>query len=318
MADATDSFASHSPLVSVVIPTYNRAALVVDAVESVLRQSWPIIEIIVADDGSTDDTMARLATFGDKIQILALPHVGRPAVARNAALKIARGEYVAFLDSDDLMMPHKLEQQVRIMEQHPEAALVYADGYFFDRDLAHPIGRVLDGAPKFSGDVFDRLLRGNYFFVATLLVRRSCLVDVGPFDESPERVGVEDYDLWLRLAARYPVLCDPELVAYVRRHLQSLSFDVVLMRERTIGILTDLTRSIRRADLHQQSLHEAIARHHAALAIEHARHRHWPKSWRHARAALSHPVRHPWSSACSFVNWARFRSKRQAVRPRSS
>src|SRR5262245_27132826 len=104
------------PLISAVIPTYNRAPLVCDAVDSILRQSYRNIEIVVVDDGSTDDTLSKLARYGDQIRVITQSNAG-PAAARNRGIAAARGEFVAFLDSDDLWLPTKIERQVSLLAQ---------------------------------------------------------------------------------------------------------------------------------------------------------------------------------------------------------
>src|SRR5687768_11556765 len=106
--------------VTVIIPSYNRADLLGDAIASVLAQTYQEIEVIVADDGSTDHTAEVVARFGARVTHLALPHRGQPAAPRNSALAVATGDYIAFLDSDDLYLPHKLALQVPILEANPQ------------------------------------------------------------------------------------------------------------------------------------------------------------------------------------------------------
>src|SRR5262249_33901781 len=118
--------AEQRDLVSVIIPTYNRASAVRSAITSALRQTHPQIEVIVVDDGSTDDTKATLAAFGDSIRALHQPNAGVSA-ARNTALRHARGEFVAFLDSDDEWFDWKLAAQVAAMRGNPAAGLVWTD-----------------------------------------------------------------------------------------------------------------------------------------------------------------------------------------------
>ena len=119
------------PTVSVVIPTYNRALMVKEAIQSVLDQTYSDFEIIVVDDGSTDDTREVVTAFADKVRYVFQENSGR-SNARNRAIHMARGRYIAFLDSDDLYMPHKLDMQVACMEKVPEFGMVYSTAVCID------------------------------------------------------------------------------------------------------------------------------------------------------------------------------------------
>jgi glycosyltransferase involved in cell wall biosynthesis len=221
------------PRVSVIIPTYNRAGLIRAAIESVQAQTYRDFEIIVTDDGSTDATAEIVAWLGDTIIYVPLPHRGQPAATRNGGLRVARGEFVAFLDSDDVFFPHKLALQVAALEGCPEVGMVYSDGCFFRDDPGQPTGRVQDGLPTPSGDIFADLLRGNMLAPPVVLIRRSCLDLVGEFDEHPDLCSVEDYDLWLRIAAQFQICYVAGEVAAIRRHRKSISYDSAALRSRT-------------------------------------------------------------------------------------
>ena len=143
---------------SVIIPTYNRAAYIADAIQSVQSQDHADVEIIVADDGSTDDTPAIVAGFGDALLYLPLAHSGLPAATRNRGLAKATGDFVAFLDSDDLFLPHKLKSQLSVLLSHPEAGLVYSDGYYFRDDPGQPtptLATCISPAPSFPAPRCD-------------------------------------------------------------------------------------------------------------------------------------------------------------------
>ncbi|HSM56924.1 MAG TPA: glycosyltransferase [Candidatus Sulfomarinibacteraceae bacterium] len=216
---------NHKPHVSVIIPTYNRAAWLAEAMSSVRAQTYTDYELIIADDGSNDNTAQVAAQWagsepGPAARYLRLAHSGRPAVARNRALARARGRLVAFLDDDDVWMPRKLERQVRHMRQNPDAGLVYGDVRFrrADGSLSAP---VLTRAQKRSGNLFSALLRDCFIFPSTVLVRRDLLQAAGGFDE--ELRSAEDYGLWLRLAHAAPVAFQPEPHTIIRRHQDSFS-----------------------------------------------------------------------------------------------
>ncbi len=199
------------PTVSVVIPTFNRARTVTKAIASVLRQSYPNYEIVVVDDGSTDDTPTALARYRGQVTYIRQENKGRSA-ARNRGLQHSSHPYIVFLDSDDVLLPNMLAVQTAYLERHPEVAFVHGHALMADLDGRVLKPPVLMGAPLDSHQsAFASLLMGTSVLIHTTLVRQSCLDDVGGFDETLS--GNEDWDLWLRLAARYPVGFNPEPVA---------------------------------------------------------------------------------------------------------
>jgi len=200
-----------SPLVSVIIPTHNQVRLVTRAVDSMLAQSFTDYEIIVVDDGSTDDTRAALSRYGERIVYLFQERRERSA-ARNNGLRHARGKYVLFLDADDTLLPNMLAKQAAYLDQHPQVAFVH--GYAL---MANPSGNVIQppvlmGAPlEPDQPPFASLIMGTPILIHTALIRRECLEAVGGFDEA---LSVsEDWDVWLRLVVRYPVGFNPQPVA---------------------------------------------------------------------------------------------------------
>ena len=188
------------PEVSVIIPTFNRAAWVVSAVESVLNQTFRDVELIIVDDGSTDETPEALERFGSKITIVAQPNRGVSA-ARNAGIGFASGKYICFLDSDDIWKPRKLEIQLAVMNRNPEYKISYTDEIWIRNGRwANPKKR----HRKYSGWIFPHLLPLCLISPSSVMIERSVLDDVGLFDESLP--AGEDYDLWLRIGSRYPIL----------------------------------------------------------------------------------------------------------------
>jgi glycosyltransferase involved in cell wall biosynthesis len=189
--------ACHRMTVSVIIPAYNRANFIQDAVNSALRQSHLPDEIIVVDDGSTDDTQRILAQFGPPVRVVRQEHRGRSA-ARNAGLREAIGATVMFLDSDDLLMPRSIERCVQVLERRPEVGVVYTDAYLIDRHQKQlaVYSQVMPGRRP-SGMVLDELARRCFLMVSSM-IRRSCLGTM-TFEEGVN--FCEDYDLWRRLAA---------------------------------------------------------------------------------------------------------------------
>lgn len=201
--------------VSVIIPTYNRAHMIGECLASVQAQTFRDFEVIVVDDGSTDNTREVVAWF-ETVRYVWQPHAERSA-ARNRGLALARGRYVAFLDDDDLWLPRKLERQVACLEAHPEAVLVHSA--CFVQRLGHPV-RVARPRPTHGPrDVFWELLAQEYnIYFPTHLVRREPLVAVGGFSTDRNLRVAEDYDLWLRLARQHKVAYLDEPLAVYRVH----------------------------------------------------------------------------------------------------
>lgn len=189
-------------LVSVVIPTHNRARLLPEAIDSVLAQTYGNVEIIVVDDGSIDETPSALEPYRDRIVYLRQENRGRSA-ARNAGIAVSSGEYLAFLDSDDVFLPDKLTTQVGFLVEHPDVDVVYGHGYILtDRGIEGPLPPALL-TPVTSDDpmvVLKRLLRRSLFPPHLALIRTSALDPNQLFDESLE--VLEDWDFWLRLGLR--------------------------------------------------------------------------------------------------------------------
>lgn len=178
-------------LVSVIIPTHNRANLLRQTIDSVLAQSYPWVEIIVVDDQSTDDTAGLLKSYGEKVQYLWQEHRDVSA-ARNAGLAIAKGEFINFIDDDDLMLPEKLTLQVARFNQNPKLGLVHCGGYYIDRD-----NQQIERATFLPNISLKNIVVINPIWTGALLIHRRCLEDVGGFDE--ELSSGEDWDLWLKI-----------------------------------------------------------------------------------------------------------------------
>lgn len=204
-----------TPPVSVIIPTYNRSDLVQQAIDSVLAQTLPAFEIIVIDDGSTDDTEQAMRHYGAQICYVRQENRGESA-ARNRGIGLARGEYVGFLDSDDFWHPTKLERQLEVLQTDPSTGLVYCQALKIDA-----AGKRLPG-PIFSAEInstpatFENLCRKNLFAPSTVVMRRTLLDKVGGFDEAIQ-YG-EDWDLWLRSALVMQIQGIPDPLASVRIH----------------------------------------------------------------------------------------------------
>jgi glycosyltransferase involved in cell wall biosynthesis len=212
------------PEVSVVIPTYNSATLLCEAVESVLEQTYQDFEIIVVDDGSTDNTRQMAEVFrGPKVKYIFQPNQG-PPVARNTGIRASSGRLVAFLDADDIWLPFKLELQVKALENSPQAGLAYCDMFLYDMDQQAVIGApFLQRCPRPPprGEVFAELSHRFFGHPSTTIIRREVFDRVGFFDESLRYC--DDYDMLFRIASRFEFeLVSAPLVAY-RFHKGQLS-----------------------------------------------------------------------------------------------
>ncbi|HYL81892.1 MAG TPA: glycosyltransferase, partial [Candidatus Acidoferrum sp.] len=190
-----------APLVSVIIPTYNSAGFVVEAVRSVLAQTHSPVEIIVVDDGSTDATAESLRPYAERIRYLYQQNRG-VAAARNAGIAVARGDLLAFLDADDMWVPDKLERQLACLDRRPQVGVTHADARHCYVDSGRQCARP-PLARQFDGNCYTDLFFGNRIVTSSVMVKRHCLEAVGGFDETIRAASVEDYDLWLRLARRY-------------------------------------------------------------------------------------------------------------------
>ena len=210
------------PRVSVIIPTYNRADFIAYAIDSVLAQTLQDFEIIVADDGSTDETDRVLESYGDRVRYVRLDHSGLPATVRNAALQLAQGDYVAFLDSDDGWLPHKIEQQVRILDDNPNVGLVHSNALVLEVGQDKPSRLYFEDEKRRNGKVLRDLLQDNFVITSTAIVRRSLLKQAGSFDENRLLRAIEDYDLWLRIAALSEFYYVPEALAIYRDNSTSI------------------------------------------------------------------------------------------------
>jgi len=218
--------------VSVIVPVYNRAAFVTEALASALGQECPGgMEIVVVDDGSTDDTptvLAELAAPHPEIRVIRQENAG-PAHARNLAMREARGEFLALLDSDDIWLPGKLASQVMLLDAHPDAAFAHSD---VDEFWEEGDGEWTRRPEIVSGHVLRTLLRRNVIHTMTVVLRRSVIEEIGGFDA--DYPPCEDWDLWLRIAATHPIVGDPERRVRVRLHEGGISSDpLVVYRQAT-------------------------------------------------------------------------------------
>ncbi len=224
-------FMPESGLVSVIIPCYNQAHFLDEAIESVLTQSYPNREIIVVDDGSTDNT-AEVARRYSIVSYVYRENAG-PSAARNAGVEAGRGKYLVFLDADDRLLPEALEIGVDCLRQHPECAFVSGHCRLIVTDgslLAKP------NQPNIKRDYYLEFLRRNYIWaLSTVICQRTAFETVKGFDTSIGRC--EDYDLYLRITRDHPIFCHNQFVADYRLHNSTRSADHSLMLRDTLSAL---------------------------------------------------------------------------------
>lgn len=200
--------------VSVIIPAYNYARFLPEAIDSALSQTLKPLEVIVVDDGSTDDTEAVLERYAGEIHIIKQRNAGVSA-ARNAGIRASRGELIAFLDADDMWLPTKLERQVAHLNAHPGTGLVHCGLYYCKgTQRTHP----RSGRERFQGACYAEFFadRPSYPSTPTILVLRSALYGAGLFDEALHRS--EDLDMWIQLAREYEFGYVDEPLVLVRLH----------------------------------------------------------------------------------------------------
>lgn len=215
-----------SPAVSVILPTYNRLPYLRQAVDSVLAQTFSDWELIIADDGSDEQTRAYLASCEPlpRVRVILLPRLGNPGAVRNVALREARGDYIAFLDSDDLWMPLKLELQLAALQTSTDCQWSYTDHIRINHagdsiNSQRNPGRVLH-----AGHIFEHLMKLQVgVAMPTVMVRRQLLERVGGFDEQQ---GLhEDHQMWLRLSLMSRICRLTEPLTCIRRHNEHFGSD---------------------------------------------------------------------------------------------
>ena len=226
--------------VSVIMPTYNRASFLRGAIVSVLGPTYPSLQLVVVDDGSTDSTARLVDEYvrsDRRVRYVRQAHRG-VAAARNAGLESATGQVVGFCDSDDRWMPNKLERQVRCLEDDPEIGLVYSDVRSVSGSVVQ-VPSYFAERPPHDGWVFLALVEKNFIPTVSVLVRRPHLDIVGRFDESLS--SSEDYELWLRFCRRFPAAYVRDVLVTVQRHSGNLTGDAQANYAMHLAVLDRVT-----------------------------------------------------------------------------
>jgi len=237
------------PQVSVIIPTYNRGRVIKEAIDSVLAQDYTEFELIVVDDGSTDHTSDVLDSYRNVIKVLSQKNRGVSA-ARNRGIAEASGKFIAFLDSDDLWLPHKLSTQVEFFNKTPDALICQTEEVWIRNGLrVNPKKR----HKKPSGMIFKLSLELCLVSPSAVMIKRSLFDRVGEFDETLP--ACEDYDLWLRISSRFPIyLIDTPLIIKRGGHDDQLSSRAGLDKFRIKAIEKIIKSKLLSDDQHQAAV----------------------------------------------------------------
>jgi glycosyltransferase involved in cell wall biosynthesis len=254
------------PRVSIITPTFNRADFIRSAVESVLAQTFGDFELLIVDDGSTDNTVSVLEPYLSDVRIRYFhqPNQGQ-SVARNRGLAEAQGELICFLDSDDAWLENKLEKQVSMMDQYPEVDIIHGDEIDID-EYGREISR--KNMRRFSGMIARQLLADNSVSINTVMVRSRCFDEMGGFSE--ERRVADDYEIWLRFASRYRFLYVPAFFGFYRVMSNQISSDKRARFESNERIVLDFVRDFPEA-LSRSDRHWGLSRFYCRKARYYAR-----------------------------------------------
>jgi glycosyltransferase involved in cell wall biosynthesis len=226
--------AGSGPRVSVIIPAFNAGPFMTETLDSVFSQTLAPAEVIVVDDGSSDDTRETVRAYHRPVQLLDSPNLGA-AAARNLGASHATGDWLAFLDADDVWLADKLERQLAAADGG--TALVYCDRLNTGIRAGLP-EKQSEIQPLVEGDAFvDLLVKGNVITTSGVLLRAAVFRDLGGFDSDERLLPAEDWDLWLRVAAVHPIRACPEALIAYRLHAQGMSRRLdQMMRARTLVV----------------------------------------------------------------------------------
>lgn len=204
-------------LVSVIMPTYNHARFIGEAIDSVLNQTYKNFELIIVDNYSEDNTEKIVASYKDDgVKYLKFKNNGVIAASRNYGIKHSRGEYIAFLDSDDMWLPEKLEKQIKVFQDSNETSMLYTRFKTIEGDIISNKIFPKNGTYK-SGNIFKSLYRRSFIACSSVMVKRRVLDQVGLFDTDPNLIAIEDTDLWLRITLKYIAKCADSLPLFLYR-----------------------------------------------------------------------------------------------------
>lgn len=278
---------AHQPRVSVIIPAFNAAEFIAETLESVFAQTFPNYEVIVVNDGSPDTTEFEksLAPYINRLVYLKQENRG-PSVARNAGVLKAQGEFVAFLDSDDVWDPNYLAVQMTAIDESPALDLIYADALLIGEGVP-PGLTFMKAAPSMGPVTFESLLRAECSVITSCVVaRKEALLKAGLFD--PEFVRSEDLHLWLRLAHSGGRLAyHANVLARHRAHSDSLSADTTHMFKSKVEVFRKLARELALTAPQSKAVADAVRRSLADIEFVRGKHQFESGNYRQAVIALT-------------------------------
>lgn len=233
--------------ISAIIPTYNSQDYILDAIKSIQRQTQPVNEIIIIDDGSVDDTKKIVSSVTGNIKYIKQNNHG-PSTARNTGIKIAQGDWIAFLDADDQWLEDKIEKQSKVLETFPELHLIAGDMQEINIENKIVTPSVLakhNLLEKFQmnqsrtiDNALAALVQKNFIPTGTVLVKRATLLEAGLFNNDI-RFG-EDLELWAKIAAQHPISCMPDLLMLRRLHNQNATNSTKPMMEDLVTVMQSI------------------------------------------------------------------------------
>jgi len=231
-----------SPVVSILMPVFNGAAFVGQAIESAIAQTYPDFELIIVNDGSTDNSAEVIRPYlaDPRIRYLEQPN-GGVAAARNSAFRVAKGLYIGFLDQDDVWLPEKLALQIAYLKMSPQCAMVHARQGYID-DKGRRVESEFINVEPVEGQCFRALFDKNRIAVLTVLARRSVIEEVGGFNAHSS--GGDDYELWLRIAWNYSIGFLDQVVAHYRVHSNNVSHDAFRMTVTDLAVIDSILRDL--------------------------------------------------------------------------
>ena len=229
--------------VSVIMPVYNGENFIEEAIGSILNQTYSDWELICIDDGSTDGSKEIIRSFNDKrIRYFYQKNFGSPARGRNLGIKVSNGDYIAFIDQDDIYLPESISERIKCFIKNPKICFVYSDCMIIDaegKEIHDSIIRYTNKIP-FSGWVFKELFSGIFIPIQAVMIKKKVFDNVGMFNE--KLVGTDDYEMWLRISCHYPITYLNKALAKWRDNPTSLSHNQHQMDENFANCLESVLR----------------------------------------------------------------------------
>lgn len=228
---------NHNEKISVIMPCYNAVATLERTLASVMDQSYQNFKLYAVNDGSTDHTLDILQQYSkqypDKIHVVSQPNQGQTK-AKNTALDLVKGEFIAFIDSDDVWEPEKLAEQLLVFECHPHVGLCYTDGYYLN-ELDQKTGAV-GVEPSMQGRCLPRLLMGNAIVASSVMIRQTLIREVGGFDE--QFTACENWELWCRISSVSDLFAITQPLTGYRRHANNMSWNFDRLRDNRLKVIS--------------------------------------------------------------------------------